>query len=174
MSRGFSWVDCFAVMSAVGTKRRTIARHRFGRYQGHRGHAANSSGASIRRFRPESDITVAVRSVRWSSNVPVVPELACVCECVANSPSKEIPLISAVPHQQISVPSSSQRSVLRLDVGSKTAPTTPGMRCPRPAPRRSRIPAAVADCTQCRAQRGRRRGYSGALLRFGFERRSNA
>ena len=38
------------VVSANSTKRRTAARDQFGRYQRHSGHAANSSGASIRRF----------------------------------------------------------------------------------------------------------------------------
>ena len=36
--------------SGSGTKRRTAASHQFGRYQRHSGHAAKSSGASIRRF----------------------------------------------------------------------------------------------------------------------------
>ena len=36
--------------SGIGTKRRTAASHQFGRYQRHSGHAANSSGASIRCF----------------------------------------------------------------------------------------------------------------------------
>ena len=36
--------------SGSGTKRRTAASHQFGRYLRHSGHAAKSSGASIRRF----------------------------------------------------------------------------------------------------------------------------
>src|SRR6202035_1205652 len=36
--------------SGYSTKRRTAASHQFGRYRRHSGHAAKSSGASIRRF----------------------------------------------------------------------------------------------------------------------------
>jgi hypothetical protein len=37
-------------MSTIGTLRRIAATHQFGRYRRHSGHAAKSSGASIRRF----------------------------------------------------------------------------------------------------------------------------
>ena len=39
-----------SVLADVANARRTAASHQFGRYQRHSGHAANSSGASIRCF----------------------------------------------------------------------------------------------------------------------------
>jgi hypothetical protein len=58
-------------MSVVGTKRRTVARHQFGRYRRHSGHAANASGASIRRFLTQLGSSVCIAAIEMIFSIQV-------------------------------------------------------------------------------------------------------